>query len=108
MIAPLVAPALDNLLTQIEQHRTRSASPPPPQRALQVAGGQLPLGLVLYIVRSTRIANLDKVQAWRLAGTDGSIDVRFQPASKRNMTAGAAPGEPTAREQLWHYDQPNA
>lgn len=51
-------------------------------------------------MHSTRIANLDEVRAWRLAGTDGSIDVRFEPASNRDMTArAAAGGEPVAREQ---------
>jgi hypothetical protein len=65
-----------------------------------VAGGQLQLGPVLHIMHSTRIANLGEVRAWRLAGTDGSIDVRFEPASNRDMTArAAAGGEPVAREQ---------
>jgi hypothetical protein len=65
-----------------------------------VAGGQLPLGLVLHVMHSTRIANLDEVRAWRLAGTGGSIDVRFEPATNRDMTVRAATGsEPAAREQ---------
>ena len=67
---------------------------------LRVAGGQLPLGLVLHIMHSTRIANLDEVRAWRLAGTDGSIDVQLEPAGNRDMTVRAAPdGLPAAREQ---------
>ena len=64
-----------------------------------MAGGQLPIGLVLHIMHSTRIANLDEVRAWRLAGTDGSIDVRFEPASNKDMTVRAAPAdEPAGRE----------
>ena len=65
-----------------------------------MAGGQLPLGMVLHIMHSTRIANLDEVRAWRLAGADGSIDVRLEPASNRDMTVQAAPGgDPATGEQ---------
>jgi len=99
MIMPLSGPAVDSLLAQIEQlgHPFSLAAATP--EILQVAGGQLPLGLVLRMMHSARIANLDEVRAWRLSGTDGRIDVRFDPASNRDMTVRAAPGEPTAHEQ---------
>jgi len=69
---------------------------------LSVAGGQLPLGSVLHIMHSTRIANLDDVRARRLAA-EGSIDVRLEPAGNRDMTVRAAPGH-----QLAAPDQPLA
>jgi hypothetical protein len=100
MIAPLAAPAVDNLLAQIEQHGNPFGFTAATPETLQMAGGQLPLGLVLHIMHSTQIANLDEVQAWRLAGAGGSIDVQFEPASNRNMTVQAAPsGEPVTHEQ---------
>jgi hypothetical protein len=92
MIAPLAAPAVDNLLAQIEEHGDPFSFTAAVPETLQVAGGQLPLGLVLHIMHSTRIANLDEVRAWRQAGTGGSIDIRFEPASNKDMTVRAAPG----------------
>ena len=94
MIAPLAAPAVDNLLAQIDQHGERFMFAAAVPETLQVAGGQLPLGSVLHIMHSTRIANLDEVRAWRLAGTDGSIDVRLEPGGNRDMTVRAAPADP--------------
>jgi len=100
MIAPLAAPAVDNMLTQIEQHGHPFSLAAATPEALQVAGGQLPLGVVLHVMHSVRIANLDEVRAWRLSGAgDGSIDVQFEPASNRDMTVRAAPGELAAYEQ---------
>jgi hypothetical protein len=99
MIAPLSAPAVDGMLAQMEQHGDRFSLAAATPEILQVAGGQLPLGLVMHIMHSTRIANLDEVRAWRVSGADGSIDVRFDPASNRDMTVRAAPGEPAAGEQ---------
>lgn len=67
---------------------------------LQVAGGQLPLGRVLRIMHSMRVANIDQVRAWRLADTKGSIDVRLEPASNGDMTVQATPsGEPASNQQ---------
>jgi hypothetical protein len=100
MIAPLAAPAVDNMLAQIEQHGHPFSLAAATPETLQVAEGQLPLGLVLHIMHSTRIANLDEVRAWRLTSTDGdSIDVQFEPGSNRDMTVRSAPGEPAAHEQ---------
>lgn len=100
MIAPLAAPAVDNLFAQIEQHGERFSFAAAVPETLQVAGGQLPLGMVLHIMHSTRIANIDKVRAWRLAGTNGSIGVRFEPATNRDMTVQAAVGgDPATDEQ---------
>lgn len=100
MIAPLAAPAVDNLLAQIEQHGDPFSFTAAVPETLQVAGGQLPLGLVLHVMHSTRIANLDEVRAWRQAGTGGSIDIQFEPASNKDMTVRAAPsGEPAMPEQ---------
>ena len=99
MIAPLAASAVDNLLAQIEEQGNPFSFIAATPETLQVAGGQLPLGLVLHIMHSTRIANLDEVRAWRSADTDGSIDVQFEPASNKDMTVRAASAEPTAREQ---------
>ena len=99
MIAPLAAQAVDKLLAQVEQHGNPFSLTAATPETLQVAGGQLSLGLVVNVMRSARIANLDEVRAWRLAGTTGSIDVRFEPASNRDMTVRAAAAESTAREQ---------
>jgi hypothetical protein len=99
MIMPLSAPAVDSMLAQIEQHGHPFSLAAATPEILQVAGGQLPLGLVLRIMHSARIVNLDEVGAWRLSGTDGSIDVRFDPASNTDMIVRAAHGEPTAHEQ---------
>jgi hypothetical protein len=99
MIAPLTAPAVASMFTQIEQHGHPFSLAAATPEILQVAGGQLPLGPVLHIMHSARIANLDEVRAWRLASTDGSIDVRFEPGSNRDMTVRAAPGGSTAHEQ---------
>jgi hypothetical protein len=99
MMAPLAAAAVDNLLAQIELHGNPFSFTTATPETLQVAGGQLPLGLVLHVMHSTRIANLDEVRAWRLAGTDGSINVHFEPASNRDMMVRAAAAEPTACEQ---------
>jgi len=67
---------------------------------LSVAGGQLPLGSVLHIMHSTRIANLDDVRAWRLAARGGSIDVQLEPAGSSDMTVRTPPGgPPAARDQ---------
>jgi len=95
MIAPLAAPAVDRLLAQIGQHGNPFSLTAAMPETLLVAGGQLPLGLVLHVMHSTQIANLDEVRAWRLAGTRGSMEVRFEPADNRNMTVrAAASGEP--------------
>ncbi len=100
MIAPLAAPAVDNLLSQIEQHGNPFSFTAAAPETLQVAGGLLPLGLVLHIMHSTQIGNLDEVRTWRQAGGTGSIEVQFEPASNRDMTVRAAPGgEPAALEQ---------
>ena len=100
MIAPLAAPAVDNLLAQIEQHGERFMFAAAVPETLPVAGGQLPLGSVLHIMHSTQVANLDEVRAWRLTATDGSVDVRLEPAGSRDMTVRAAPdGPPAARDQ---------
>jgi hypothetical protein len=65
-----------------------------------VAGGQLPIGMVMRMMHSTRIANLSEVRAWRLADASGSIGVRFDPAGNRDMTVRAAPsGIPAAPGQ---------
>jgi hypothetical protein len=99
MIAPLAAPAVDNLLAQIEQHGNPFSFTAATPETLQAAGGRLPLGLVVHIMHSTRIANLDEVRAWRLADTDGSVDVHLEPASNTDMTVRAAAAEAMAREQ---------
>jgi hypothetical protein len=99
MIMPLSAPAVDSMLAQIEQHGHPFSLAAATPEILHVAGGQLPLGLVVRIMHCAQVANLDEVRAWRLSGTDGSIDVWFDPASNRDMTVWAAPGEPTAHEQ---------
>lgn len=99
MIMPLSAPAVDCVLAQIEQHGQPFSLAAATPEILQVAGGQLPLGLVMHIMHSTRIANLDEVRAWRVSSTDSDIDVRFDPASNKDMTVRAAPGEPAAGEQ---------
>ncbi len=96
MIAPLAAPAVDNLLMQIEQHGERFMFAAAIPETLSVAGGQLPLGSVLHIMHSTRIANLDDVRAWRPAATDGSIDVHLEPVGNRDMTVRTAPGNQPA------------
>jgi hypothetical protein len=98
MIAPLPALAMGSMLAQIEQHGHPFSLAATPE-ILQVAGGRLPLGLVMHIMHSARIANLDEVRAWRVSGADGGIDVRFDPASNKDMTVRAAPGEPAAGEQ---------
>jgi hypothetical protein len=96
MTAPLPAPTVDNLLTQIEQHGNPFMFAAVVPETVQAAGGQLPIGMVLHVMHSTRIANLDEVQAWRLAGAIGSIDAQFEPASNKDMTVRAAPsGAPT-------------
>ena len=92
MVAPLAESAVDNLLTQIEQLGDRFAFALATPETVEVAGEQLPIGVVLHVMRSTRVANLDEVRAWRLAGADGSIEVRFEPASNKDMTVRAAPG----------------
>jgi hypothetical protein len=100
MIAPLAPPAVDSMLTQIEQDGYPFSLAAVTPEILQVAGGQLPLGAVLRIMHSTRIANLDEVRAWRLSGAvGGRIDVRFEPTSNRDMTVRAAPAEGIAHEQ---------
>jgi len=100
LITPLAAPVVDSLLAQIEQHGHPCCLYFATPETLQVAGGQLPLGLVLHVMHSTRIANLDEVQAWRAAGTGASIDVRFEPVGNTDMTVRAMPGGgPTACEQ---------
>jgi hypothetical protein len=95
MIAPLAAPAVDDLLAQAEQHGERFMFAAP--ETLAVAGGQVPLGPVLHIMHSTRIANLDDVRAWRRAATDGSIAVRLEPAGNRDMTVRGRPRPPARR-----------
>lgn len=93
------APTVDNLLMQIEQHGERFMFAAVMPEILSVAGGQLPLGPVLHIMHSTRITNLDDVRAWRLAGADGSIDVRLEPGGNTDMTVPAALGDqPTVGE----------
>lgn len=100
MIAPLAAPAVDTLLVQIEQHGHPCSLAAVTPETLQVGGGQLPLGLVLHIMHSTRIANLPEVRGWRTTGAGGSFDVRFEPANNADMTVRAAPaGQPTEPEQ---------
>lgn len=100
MIAPLAAPAVDNMLAQIEQHGHPFSLAAATPETLQVAGGQLPLGPVLHIMHSARIANLDEVRArWLTSTGGGSTDVHFEPGSNRDMTVRSAPGEPAAHEQ---------
>lgn len=82
---------MDNLLTQIEQHGEPFMFAAAVPQTLTVAGGQLTLGLVLHVMHSTQIANLDHVQAWRLTGTGDSIDVRLKPATNKDMTVRTAP-----------------
>ena len=89
-------PAVDNLLAQIDQHGDRFMFAIAVPETLSVASGQLPLGSVLHIMHSTRIANLDEVRAWRLAGPSGSIDVQLEPGGNRDMTVRAAPANPPA------------
>ena len=96
MIAPLAGPAVDNLLAQVDQHGEQFMFAAAVPETLSVAGGQLPLGSVLHIMHSTRIANLDEVRAWRLVASDGSIDVQLEPAGNRDMTVRAAPADPPA------------
>ncbi len=93
MIAPLAAPAVDNLLTQIEQHGDPFMFAAAIPETVQAAGGQLPIGTVLHVMHSTRIANLAEVRAWRLADAEGSIDVQFEPACNKDMTVRAAPSD---------------
>ncbi len=100
MIAPLAAPAVDNLLAQIDEHGHPCSLYLATPETLRVAGGQLPLGMVLHVMHSTRIANLDEVRAWRLSDAGGgSIDVRFEPATDKYMAVRAAPSEPDVYEQ---------
>jgi hypothetical protein len=96
LIAPLAGSAVDNLLAQIDQHGERFMFAIAVPETLTVASGQMPLGSVLHIMRSTRIANLDEVQAWRLAAVSGSIDVQLEPGGNRDMTVRAAPANPPA------------
>lgn len=96
LIAPLAGAAVDNLLAQIDQHGERFMFALAVPETLAVAGGQLPLGSVLHILHSTRIANLDEVRAWRQASTIGSIDVRLEPGGNRDMTVRPTPANPPA------------
>ena len=93
MTAPLAAPAVDNLLTQIEQCGDSFMFAAAVPETVRAAGGHLPIGTVLHVMHSTRIANLDEVRTWRLDNADGSINVQFEPAGNRDMTVRAAPGE---------------
>jgi hypothetical protein len=107
MIAPLAAPAVDNLLTQIDQHGEPFMFAAAVPETVQAAGGQLPIGMVLHIMHSTRIANLDEVQAWRRGDAKGSIKVQLEPAGTRDMTVRAAPGGAPAAPAANHEIQPS-
>jgi hypothetical protein len=93
MITPLAAPAVDNLLAQIDQHGEPFLFAAATPETVQAAGGELHLGMVLHIMHSTRITNMDEIRAWRLGDAAGSISVRFEPANSREMTVRAAPSE---------------
>ena len=54
-------------------------------------------------MHSTRIANLDEVRAWQLAGTDGSIEVQFEPTGNTGHDRAGR-----ARRNLPHAEQPLA
>jgi hypothetical protein len=100
MLAPCPAATVDNLLTQIKQHGERFMFAAAMPETLSVAGGKLPLGLVLHIMHSTQITNLDDVRAWQVASAHGSIDVRLEPAGNTDMTVRAAPvRQPAEHEQ---------
>jgi hypothetical protein len=64
------------------------------QKTVQIGGGQLPVGWVMQIARSTRITNLEDVRAWHQAGAEGRIEVRLDPANTTEMTVRLAPEEP--------------
>jgi hypothetical protein len=91
LVAPYASPTLDGLLARIDQDGEPFSLAVANTETLQVAGGQLPLGMVLHIVHSARITNRDEIQVWQLAGASGSIGVRFDPAGNRDMTVRAAP-----------------
>ena len=95
MFAPLATPAVDNLLARINQHGEPFLFAVAVPETVRAAGGELDIGTVLHIMHSTRIANINEVRAWRLGGVDGSINVRFEPATNRDMTVRAAPATPS-------------
>jgi hypothetical protein len=66
---------------------------PEARRSLSPRHARLPIGTVLHVIHSTRIANLAEVRAWRLAGAVGSIDVQFMPVGNKDMTVRAAPSD---------------
>lgn len=103
LISPLAGPVVDNLLAQVDQHGERFMFALAVPETLAVAGGQLPLGSVLHIMHSTRIANLDEVRAWRQGGTGGRINVQLEPGGSKDMTVRPAPADPPAP-----HDQPLA
>jgi hypothetical protein len=107
MIAPLVAPTVDNLLTQIDQHGEPFMFAAAVPETVQAAGGQLPIGMVLHVMHSTRIANLDEVRAWRRGDAKGSINVQLEPAGTRDMTVRAAPGGVPAALSANRENQPS-
>lgn len=99
MIALLPTSTVDNLLAQLEEYGESFSFATATPETLQVAGGQLPLGSVLHIMHSTRIANLDEVRYWRRTAAEAAIEVRFEPANSRDMTVRAAPTADTAANE---------
>jgi hypothetical protein len=91
MTVSLAAPAVDNLLSQIEQHGDQFVFAIAVPQTVAAAGGQLPVGTVLQFLKSARVSNPAEVRAWRLKGSDGAINVQLMPGESRSMTVRAAP-----------------
>lgn len=96
LTVPLAAPAVDNLLSQIERHGDEFVFAIAVPQTVVAAGGQLPIGSVLQFIQSARVTNLAEVRAWRLSDPDGSINVQLGPGEGRSMTVRAAPSGPVA------------
>jgi hypothetical protein len=97
MTVPLAAPAVDNLLSQIEQHGDQFVFAIAVPQTVVAAGGQLPVGTVLQFLKSARVSNLAEIRAWHLKGSDGAINVQLVPGESRDMTVRTAP--PAAHSQ---------
>ena len=91
MTVPLAAPAVDNLLSQIEQHGDQFVFAIAVPQTVVAAGGQLPIGSVLEFIQSARVTNLAAVRAWRRSDPDGTINVQLGPGESKSMTVRAAP-----------------
>lgn len=96
MTVPLAAAAVDNLLSQIEQHGDQFVFAIAVPQTVVAAGGQLPIGTILQFIQSARVTNLAEVRAWRLSNPDGTTNVQLEPGETRGMTVRAAPLAPSA------------